>query len=66
MKMTEEKRPMISIPLDIPDVRVLETEITSTGDFLITVESTLGSATCHNCGREITEFLMLRSERPSG
>ncbi|MCA1617107.1 MAG: ISL3 family transposase [Acidobacteria bacterium] len=47
---------MISIPLDIPEVRVLETEITSTGDFLITVESTLGSATCHKCGRETTEF----------
>lgn len=56
MKMGEEKGALISIPLDIPDVRVLETEITSTGDFIITVESTVGSAICHKCGRETTEF----------
>lgn len=54
--MTEEKRALISIPLDIPDVRVLETEVTPTGDFVITVESTLNSATCRKCGRETTEF----------
>ncbi len=56
MKLAEEKKPMISIPLDIPDVRVLETEVTSSGDFLITVESTLGSTTCGKCGRETAEF----------
>jgi transposase len=56
MKMNEEKEALISIRLDIPDVRVLETEITSSGDFIITVESTLGRATCHKCGRETTEF----------
>ena len=54
--MREEKKPIISIPLDIPDVRVLGTEITATGDLIITVESTLGSAICHKCGRETTEF----------
>lgn len=56
MKLAEEKKPMISIPLDIPEVRVLETEVTATGDFVITVESTLGSTTCRHCGRETSEF----------
>jgi transposase len=56
MKMVEEKKPMILIPLDIPDVRVLATEETSTGALVITVESTLDSATCRRCGRETTEF----------
>jgi transposase len=54
--MAEEKKALISIPLDIPDVRVIQTEVTSTGDFVITVESTLGSATCHKCRRETSEF----------
>lgn len=56
MKRDQEKQPMISIPLDIPEVRVLETEVTATGDFVITVESTLGRTTCRQCGRETTEF----------
>jgi len=56
MKRVEEKRASISIPLDIPDVKVLATEVTATGDFVITVESTLGRALCHQCGRETTEF----------
>jgi len=56
MKLAKEKPPMISIPLDIPEVRVLETEVTATGDFVITVESTVGRATCRQCGRETTEF----------
>jgi transposase len=54
--MAEEKKALISIPLDIPDVRVLETELTPAGDFVITVESTLDSTTCRKCGRGITEF----------
>jgi hypothetical protein len=59
MKLAEEKKPMISIPLDIPEVRVLETEVTATGDFVITVESTLGSTTCRQCGRETSESSLL-------
>lgn len=54
--MSEEKRATISIPLDIPDVKVLSTEISSTGDFIITVESTLSSTICNKCGRVTTEF----------
>ena len=56
MKLREEKKPMITIPLDLPEVRVLETEVTASGDFVITVESTVGSTRCRECGRETGEF----------
>src|SRR5215470_1222089 len=47
--------PLISIPLDIPDVRVLQTELTKDGEFILTVESTLPSTICRRCGRTITQ-----------
>jgi transposase len=49
------KHPLISIPLDIPDVRVLQTELTKAGELILTVESTLTNTTCRRCGRTITE-----------
>ncbi|NTU78487.1 MAG: ISL3 family transposase [Chloroflexales bacterium] len=49
------QQPFISIPLDIPDVRVLKTEITKAGELILTVESTLTSTTCRRCGRTLTE-----------
>jgi transposase len=49
------KHPLISIPLDIPDVRVLQTEITREGQLILNVESTLTSTTCRRCGHAITE-----------
>lgn len=49
------KQPFISIPLDIPDVRVLQTDLTQADEFILTVESTLESTTCRRCGRTITE-----------
>src|SRR5919199_682840 len=49
------KHPLISIPLDIPDLRVLQTELTKDGELILTVESTLTSTTCRRCGRIITE-----------
>jgi transposase len=49
------KHSLISIPLDIPDVRVLQTELTKDGELILTVESTLSSTTCRRCGRTITE-----------
>ncbi|HJZ48893.1 MAG TPA: ISL3 family transposase [Roseiflexaceae bacterium] len=49
------KQPFISIPLDIPDVRVLQTDLTQANEFILTVESTLESTTCRCCGRTITE-----------
>lgn len=48
-------QPFISIPLDIADVRVVKTEITKAGEFVLTVESTLASTTCRTCGRTITD-----------
>ena len=48
------KHALISIPLDIPDVRVLQTELTKEGEFILSVESTVTSTTCRRCGRTIT------------
>ncbi len=47
---------MVTIPLDLPDVRVLETEINDQGEIIITVESTLAGTKCKHCGREIDAF----------
>jgi hypothetical protein len=47
------KHPPISIPLDIPDARVLQTELTKDGEFILTVESTLTSTICRRCGRVV-------------
>jgi len=49
------KHALISIPLDIPDVHVRQTELTKDGELILTVESTLMSASCRRCGRSITE-----------
>ncbi len=46
----------IRIPLDLPDVRVLDVSKTDQGDWLIRVESTLNGTHCHQCGRKITHF----------
>lgn len=46
----------IRIPLNLPDVRVLELSKTEGGDWLIKIESTFQGTTCHQCGREITNF----------
>src|SRR3954470_6715318 len=50
------EHPTISIPLDIPDVRVLRTNLLSTQVLLIEVESTLTTTTCRRCGRTISNF----------
>jgi transposase len=49
-------QPTIAIPLDIPNVRVLRTELTKEQDLIIEVDSTLTTAVCRRCGRTITEF----------
>src|SRR5215216_2352452 len=48
------KHPLISIPLDIPDLRVLQTELTKEGELILTVESTLTTTTCRRCGSTIS------------
>lgn len=47
------KQAMLTIPLDLPDVRVLRTELSKQGELIITVESTLQTATCSQCGRTL-------------
>lgn len=46
----------IEIPLDLPDVQVLGVDKTAKGDWLIRIESTLKGTTCHQCGRQATQF----------
>ena len=46
----------IRIPLDLPDVRVLEVSKTDRGHWLICLESPLKGTTCKRCGREIADF----------
>lgn len=46
----------IQIPLDLPDVQVLEVSKTEEGDWLIRIESTLKDTKCRKCGRKLTQF----------
>ena len=46
----------IAVPLDLPDVRVLASRVREDATLLIEVESTLRTARCHCCGREIDRF----------
>ncbi len=46
----------IHIPLDLPDVRVLDVSKTSKGHWLIRIESTLHGTICHRCGQKINHF----------
>jgi len=47
------KRAQVTVPLGIPDVRVLGTEINKVGELIITIESTQEGTICRQCGREI-------------
>jgi len=53
--MEMPNQPMLSIPLDLPDVRVLKTELSKQGELIITVESTLMTTNCQHCGRLLTK-----------
>lgn len=46
----------ISIPLEIPNIRVLSTKTNGKGDYIITVESTFEHTDCGRCGRKISQF----------
>ena len=39
----------VTIPLEIPEVRVLKSEINSGGELIITIESTKETAVCQRC-----------------
>lgn len=47
------KRAQVTVPLDIPDVRVLSTEINKVGELILTIESVKEGTICRQCGREI-------------
>lgn len=46
----------VTIPLDLPEIKVLKSEISRAGDLIITVESTKDTAICQRCGRAIRKF----------
>jgi transposase len=46
----------IQVPLNLPDVRLLSTQRTEQGHWLIRVESTLEGTQCRRCGREMRDF----------
>ena len=45
----------VTVPLNIPDVRVLKTEMNQNGELIITIESTKIGTTCRVCGRWISK-----------
>jgi len=46
----------VTIPLGIPNVRVLQTSTGERGEIIITIESTEAGTSCHKCGRWITKL----------
>ena len=45
----------VTIPLGIPDVRVLKSEAGERGEIIITIESTKTGTSCRQCGKWITK-----------
>jgi transposase len=46
----------VTIPLDIPDVQVVQTAMGDHGEIVITIESTKAGATCRQCRKWITKL----------
>jgi len=46
----------ITIPLNIPDVRVLQTSLNEGGEIIINIESTKAGTQCRKCGKWITKL----------
>jgi transposase len=46
----------VTIPLGIPDVRVLQSSTGERGEIIITIESTKGGTQCRKCGKWITKL----------
>jgi len=49
-------KPQVTIPLDLPEVQVLKSEINKAGELIITVESTKETTVCKRCGKVIRKF----------
>ena len=43
----------VTIPLDLPNVRVLKVKMNKKGDYIVSVESTVQYTHCRRCGRKI-------------
>lgn len=54
--MGHKSRNMMSLALDIRDVRVSSVQQNEHDDYIITVESMQNGSTCQHCGRKITKF----------
>lgn len=48
--------PKITVPLNIPDVKVLQTEFNKLGELIITIESSKPEARCHRCGKAVMKL----------
>jgi len=53
----------ITVPFDIKNVELINTQANEAGQFIITVRSTIESVCCHNCGKEATKFYGHADER---
>ena len=53
---TDMNKAQITIPLDIPDVRVLQTALGEHGELIITIESTKEGTRCRKCGKWIRKL----------
>jgi len=49
------KEAEITVPLGIPEIQVLKTEINKKGELIITIESTKKGTNCRWCGNWITK-----------
>jgi transposase len=49
-------KPQVTIPLEVPDVQVLKSEMNKAGELIITIESTKASTVCQRCGKVIRKF----------
>ena len=49
-------KPQVTIPLEIPEVRVLKSEFNQAGELIITVESIKETTVCQRCGKIIQKF----------
>jgi transposase len=56
LKKVSMTKAQVTIPLDIPEVQALKSEINKAGELTITVESTKETTVCRRCGRIVQKF----------
>ena len=49
-------RALVTVPLNIPDVRIVRTETNKNDELIITIESTKHGVACRTCGQWIEKF----------